>query len=170
MIIGKDIELRIDFAGKSLMTKAGSGQIEQVLINLATNARDAMPHGGHLTITTRQVIIKEGSEERFDLSTPGKYALISVADTGTGIDKKSLGSIFEPFYTTKEVGKGTGLGLSIIHGIVKQHNGSILVNSELGKGTTFNIYLPLIEGHAVKEESKMFVPIVNGTETLLDNE
>ena len=98
---------------------------------------------------------------------PGKYALISVADTGTGIDKKSLESIFEPFYTTKEVGKGTGLGLSIVHGIIKQHNGSILVSSELGKGTTFNIYLPLIEGQAVTEKSKMAAPLAGGIETLL---
>jgi CheY-like chemotaxis protein len=166
-IIGEDIEFSIDFSEKNLMIKADPGQIDQVLMNLATNARDAMPHGGHLTITTRQVIIKEGSEAQFDLPGPGRYALISVADTGTGIDKKSLECIFEPFYTTKEVGMGTGLGLSIIHGIVKQHSGSILVSSELGKGTTFNIFLPLIEGHAVTEKSKIAAPPAIGTETLL---
>ena len=166
-MIGEDVEFSIDFSGKNLMIKADPGQIEQVLMNLATNARDAMPHGGRLTITTRQMSIKEGSEAQYDLAGPGKYALISVTDTGTGIDKKSLECIFEPFYTTKEVGMGTGLGLSIIHGIVKQHNGSILVSSELGKGTSFNIYLPLIEGHAVTEKSEMTAPLAAGTETLL---
>ena len=158
-IIGEDIEFSTNFSDKKLLVKADPGQIEQVLMNLATNARDAMPHGGRLSITTRQVVVKKGSEALYDLPEPGKYALISVADTGTGIDKKSLESIFEPFYTTKEVGKGTGLGLSIVHGIIKQHNGSVLASSEPGKGTTFNIYLPLIKGHAVKEESKMSAPL-----------
>ncbi len=166
-IIGEDIEFSIDSPGEKLTIKAAPGQIEQVLMNLATNARDAMPFGGSLTITTKQVIIKGGSEGEYDLSVPGRYALISVADTGTGIDKKSVGTIFEPFYTTKEIGMGTGLGLSIIHGIVKQHNGSILVSSEVGKGTTFNIYLPLYEGHVVAEKSKMAEPTAAGTETVL---
>jgi PAS domain S-box-containing protein len=166
-VIGEDIEFSTGFAGKNLLVKADPGQIEQVLMNMATNARDAMPHGGRLTVATRRVVVREGSEARYDLPEPGQYALISVADSGTGIDGKSLESIFEPFYTTKEVGKGTGLGLSVAHGIIKQHNGSILVSSEPGKGTTFNIYLPLVEGHAVKEESKMPAPLINGMETLL---
>jgi PAS domain S-box-containing protein len=166
-IIGEDIEFSTNFSDKNLLVKADPGQIEQVLMNLATNARDAMPHGGRLSVTTSQEVVKEGSEARYDLSVPGKYALISVTDTGTGIDKKSLESIFEPFYTTKEVGKGTGLGLSIVYGIIKQHNGSILVSSEPGKGTTFDMYLPLVKGHAAKEESKIFAPLVNGMETLL---
>ncbi|HET6420782.1 MAG TPA: PAS domain S-box protein, partial [Geobacteraceae bacterium] len=156
-IIGEDIEFSTGFSGKNLPVKADSGQIEQVLMNLATNARDAMPRGGRLTITTRRTVVKEGSEAQHDLPAPGKYALISVADTGTGIDKKALDKIFEPFYTTKEIGKGTGLGLAIVHGIVKQHNGSILVDSEPGKGTKFNIYLPLIDGVSSKERSKMSV-------------
>jgi len=166
-VIGEDIEFRTSFSDKKLLVKADPGQIEQVLMNMATNARDAMPHGGYLSITTKQVVVKKGSEAQYDLPAPGKYALISVADTGTGIDKKSLESIFEPFYTSKEVGKGTGLGLSIVHGIIKQHNGSILASSEPGEGTTFNIYLPLIEGHAVKEDSRTFVPFAHGMETLL---
>jgi PAS domain S-box-containing protein len=166
-VIGEDIEFNIGFSGENLLVKADPGQIEQVLMNMVTNARDAMPHGGRLSVTTRQVVVKEGSEMQYDLPDPGKYALISVTDSGTGIDKKSLESIFEPFYTTKEVGKGTGLGLSIVHGIIKQHNGSILVSSEPGKGTTFNIYLPLVEGHAVKEESKTSALPLNGVETLL---
>ena len=166
-VIGEDIEISVDLSGKNFLVKADVGQVEQVLMNLATNARDAMPRGGRLCIMTGKVVVEEGSEARYDLPAPGEYALISFADTGTGIDKESLGKIFEPFYTTKEVGKGTGLGLSLVHGIIKQHNGSILVSSEMGKGTTFNIYLPLIEGHAVEEISKMSAPHAAGMETVL---
>ncbi len=166
-IIGEDIALSTNFIDKNLVIKADPGQIEQVLMNLATNSRDAMPHGGHLSITTRQVVVEDGSEKLYDLPSPGKYAMISVTDTGTGVDKKTMESIFEPFYTTKEIGKGTGLGLSIVYGIVKQHGGSVLVSSEPGKGTTFDIYLPVVKGHAVKEESKISTPHTGGTETLL---
>jgi PAS domain S-box-containing protein len=166
-VIGEDIEFSTKFSGKKLLVKADPGQMEQVLMNLATNARDAMPHGGRLSVTTRQVVVKDGSQTLYDLPSPGKYALITVADTGMGIDKRTLESIFEPFYTTKEVGKGTGLGLAIVHGIIKQHNGSVLASSEPGKGTTFNIYLPLIESHAIKEESKISMLTVGGKETLL---
>ncbi len=166
-IIGEDIQFSTNFTVKNLVVTADPGQIEQVLMNLAANARDAMPHGGHLSITTSRVVAAEGSETLYDLPSPGEYALISVADTGTGIDKKTLESIFEPFYTTKEIGKGTGLGLAIAHGIIKQHNGSILAGSEPGKGTTFDIYLPLAIVHAVKEESHPLAPHAGGTETLL---
>jgi PAS domain S-box-containing protein len=166
-IIGEDIEFITDFSGKNLMIKADSGQIEQVLMNLATNARDAMPDGGRLTITTRHLTVKVGSEAEFDLSGPGYYALISIADTGTGIDTDSLENIFEPFYTTKEVGMGTGLGLSMVHGIVKQHNGSILVSSELGRGTTFHIYLPLIECCTFSDKSIITATAALGMENLL---
>jgi PAS domain S-box-containing protein len=166
-VIGEDIEISVNLSGEDLPVKADVGQIEQVLMNLATNARDAMPRGGRLCITTGKVVVEEGSEARYDLSAPGEYALISFADTGTGIDKESLGKIFEPFYTTKEVGKGTGLGLSLAHGIIKQHNGSILVSSEIGKGTIFNIYLPLIEEHMPKGKSKMAAPRAGRMETLL---
>jgi two-component system cell cycle sensor histidine kinase/response regulator CckA len=166
-IIGEDIEFSTNFLDKNLLVKADPGQIEQVLMNLATNARDAMAHGGHLFISTRQVVVEDGSEKLYDLPSPGKYALISVTDTGTGIDEKTLESIFEPFFTTKEVGKGTGLGLSIVHGIIKQHNGSVLAGSEPGKGTTFDIYLPLVKGHAVKEELKISARHTGGMENLL---
>jgi CheY-like chemotaxis protein len=138
-------------------------------MNLATNARDAMPRGGRLYITTGKAVVEKGSQELYDLPAPGEYALISFADTGTGIEEESLGKIFEPFYTTKEIGKGTGLGLSLVHGIIKQHNGSILVKSEMGKGTTFNIYLPLIEGHVAEEIPEVSAPAPRGTgmETIL---
>jgi signal transduction histidine kinase len=167
MIIGEDIEFRVGLSDKTLLVQADPGQIEQVLMNMATNARDAMPHGVCLSVTTRQVVVEKGSEARFDLPESGVYVLISVADTGTGIDRTSMERIFNPFYTTKEDGEGTGLGLSIAHGIIKQHNGSILVSSEPGKGTTFNIYLPLVGGYSLKEESKIPAPLVNGRETLL---
>ncbi len=166
-VIGEDIIFSACFSSENLLVKADPGQIEQVLMNLATNARDAMPLGGRLTITTQRVVVKKGTEARFDLPEPGKFAQISVADTGTGIDAGLLANIFEPFYTTKEVGKGTGLGLSIAHGIIKQHGGSILVSSVPGKGTAFNIYLPLIEGQAAGEEAKISTPPTNGVETLL---
>jgi len=166
-IIGEDIEFSTNFTSKNLLVKADPGQIEQILMNLATNARDAMPHGGQLSITTRYMVVKEGSETLYDLQSPGKYALVSVSDAGTGMDKKTLENIFEPFFTTKEVGKGTGLGLSIVHGIIKQHNGSILASSEPGKGTTFDIYLPLVKRHAVKEELKISTRYTGGMETLL---
>jgi PAS domain S-box-containing protein len=166
-IIGEDIEFSVTFSDKKLLVMADAGQIEQVLMNLATNARDAMPHGGCLSISTEQVVVKDGTEALYDLVVPGKYALISVADTGAGIDKKSIKRLFEPFYTTKEVGKGTGLGLSIVYGIIKQHDGSVLVSSEPGQGTTFNIYLPLVEGCAVKDETRISAPLAGGVETLL---
>jgi CheY-like chemotaxis protein len=126
-----------------------------------------MPHGGRLSITTRPVLVKEGSETLYDLSTPGRYALISVADTGSGIDGESLGKIFEPFYTTKEVGKGTGLGLAIVYGIIKQHNGSVFAASEPGKGSVFTIYLPLMEEQTIREEPKTPASPARGSETLL---
>jgi len=166
-IIGEDIAICVKLSGENLLVNADAGQIEQVLINLATNARDAMPRGGHLSVTTSRVIIREGSEAEYDLPVPGSYAQISVGDSGTGIDRESLGKIFEPFYTTREVGKGTGLGLSIVHGIIKQHKGSILAESEPGKGTTFNIYLPLVDSHAVEDRPRISPPHVTGMETLL---
>jgi PAS domain S-box-containing protein len=166
-IIGEDIEFRTEFSGKKLFVMADPGQIEQVLMNLATNARDAMPRGGRLSISTKRVMINGGSEALYDLSAPGKYALISVSDSGGGIDKKSMERLFQPFYTTKEVGKGTGLGLSIVYGIIKQHKGAVMVSSEAGLGTTFNIYLPLIDKCAGDEESEMTPAITGGTETIL---
>ena len=166
-IIGEDIEFGTDFPDRNLLVEADPGQIEQVLMNLATNSRDAMPDGGHLCVTAREAVVEEGSEKQFDLPSPGKYALVSVSDTGIGIEKESLGKIFEPFFTTKGVGEGTGLGLSMVHGIIKQHNGSVLVRSEPGRGTQVDIYLPLIAGHAEEEKSKPAAPNSAGMETLL---
>ena len=167
-VIGEDVELSTGFSDKKLLVKVDAGQMEQVLMNLATNARDAMPFGGSIHITTREVVVGEGSESGYGLAVPGNYAMISVSDTGTGIDEKSLERVFEPFYTTKEVGKGTGLGLSIIYGIVKQSNGFVHIESEPGKGTTVSIILPTIdEMPAGREKRHKIKPDMYGTETLL---
>ena len=169
-IIGEDIKFNTDLMDTKAFIMADPGQMEQVLMNLVTNARDAMPKGGNLTIRTelREIDSKfvEIYENEFGL--PGRYAVISTSDTGIGIDKETQAKIFDPFFTTKEVGKGTGLGLSIVYGIIKQHKGIIKVYSELGKGTTFNIWLPVIEDTgALNLVVKDLTTLKGGTETIL---
>ena len=149
-VIGEDIEFQTILTDKDITVMADHGQIDQALMNLATNARDAMPKGGLLTIETGTVEIDEEYIKAHGYGKAGTYALISVTDSGIGMDEKTREKIFEPFFTTKEVGKGTGLGLSIVYGIIKQHAGYINCYSEPGKGTTFRIYLPLIKT-ALKE-------------------
>jgi signal transduction histidine kinase len=170
-VIGEDIELRCSFAPEELVIMGDSGQIEQVLMNLAVNARDAMPAGGVLSIRTERVELSEGL---LDASLkPGSYARITVSDTGCGIDEDIRQQIFEPFFTTKEVGKGTGLGLSIVYGIIRQHGGEVTVQSEVGKGTNIRIHLPLVASRRQRRESEPVIQIVGGTETILvaeDNE
>ena len=166
-LIGEDIELRATVSKKDLMIMADSVQIEQILMNLATNARDAMPDGGVFTIETSRENLDKEFVKMHGYGEAGDYALISVSDTGVGMDEKTRERIFEPFFTTKEVGKGTGLGLSIVYGIVKQHSGYINTYSEIGKGTAFKIYLPTIkmkEGEIKHEEP---VVSVTGSETVL---
>lgn len=166
-IISEDIELKTVLTDEELTVMADRGQIEQVLMNLATNARDAMPDGGSLTISTELVEIDMEFINIHGYGEPGMYALISVADTGIGIEKKMMEKIFEPFFTTKEIGKGTGLGLAMVYGIIKQHDGYINVYSEAGKGTTFKIYLPVIKAKIREKESSIIQLPVGGTETVL---
>jgi PAS domain S-box-containing protein len=166
-LIGEDIELTIDLTHKDLTIMADSTQIEQVLMNLATNARDAMPEGGSLIISTDLVRFDCEFITAHGYGRPGSYALISVEDTGEGIDMTARERIFEPFFTTKEMGKGTGLGLAMVYGIIKQHDGYINVYSEPGNGTIFKIYLPTIKSK-VEEMKSEDLPIMAGRmETIL---
>ena len=168
-IIGEDIICNTRLSEEKLMISADSHQLEQVLMNLATNARDAMPKGGTFTITTEEVQFDEEFTSMRGLSMPGRYALISISDTGHGMDKETRQRIFEPFFTTKEVGKGTGLGLAVVYGIIKQHEGHINVYSEQGMGTTFRIYLPLMDSEETDDKAVIAEeePVVGGTETIL---
>jgi len=149
-IIKENIELKTMFTDKDCIVMADSDQIKHVLINLTTNARDAMPEGGSLTISTDVIEIDDTFIKAHGYGEAGKYVLMSFSDTGTGMDEDTRLKIFDPFFTTKEIwrGRGTGLGLAIVYGLVKQHNGYIDVDSAPGKGATFKIYLPLIESES----------------------
>ncbi|MBI5181169.1 MAG: response regulator [Nitrospirae bacterium] len=166
-VITENVEFKTSLTDKGTIIMADAGQIEQVLLNLVANGRDAMPKGGTVFIKTEIVNIDEAFVRTHGYGKPGAYAALSVSDTGIGLDEKTKERIFEPFFTTKEVGKGTGLGLSIVYGIVRQHNGYIEVNSELGKGTTFNIYLPIIESTLEPSEAKKKAIPKGGKETIL---
>jgi signal transduction histidine kinase/CheY-like chemotaxis protein len=166
-LIGEDIEFKTVLASGSLPVLADSVQMEQVLMNLATNARDAMPNGGLLLIETSLFEMGEEFQRTHAYGKPGSYALVSITDTGIGMDERTRGKIFDPFFTTKDVGKGTGLGLAMVYGIVKQHSGYINVYSEPGKGTSFKIYLPLTV--SLKRALPVEIPSIahQGTETVL---
>jgi PAS domain S-box-containing protein len=167
-VITEDIELRLSLAGQKLNAQVDPGQIDQVLINLAANARDAMLGGGVLSVSTGESA--PPSELFADVCSypPARYALLTVSDTGTGMESQVRERIFDPFFTTKEVGKGTGLGLAAVYGIVKQHNGCISVESETGRGTTFRIWLPLADAGCLLTETAVSDPSnVRGSETVL---
>ncbi len=167
-LIGEDIELAV-YPGADLWTvRADPNQITQVLVNLAVNARDAMPEGGRLTIETANVVLDSDYAQRHLGVRPGQYVLLSVTDSGCGMDEETRRKAFDPFFTTKEPGRGTGLGLSTVYGIVKQHGGNITVYSELGRGTTFKIYLPRAVEEVEREEPPAAVAHApGGTETIL---
>ncbi len=170
-VIGEDIELKYALTERDPIVMADVAQLEQVLMNLATNARDAMPGGGRFIVSTDVTGIDDGFIKAHGFGEPGRYAVVAVSDTGAGMDKKTKAKIFEPFFTTKEIGKGTGLGLAMAYGIIKQHDGFINVYSEPGKGTTFKIYLPVtgIKAAALAAEVAVSGP-VRGTETILVTE
>jgi two-component system, cell cycle sensor histidine kinase and response regulator CckA len=142
-LIREDVEVLLRHPLELMLVRANRGQVEQIIMNLAVNARDAMPKGGTLTIATGNIDLDEAYVERHPDSKPGRYVAITVSDTGTGVTPEVGARLFEPFYTTKDAGKGTGLGLATVHGIVKQMGGSIDFTSVVGRGTTFNVYFPV---------------------------
>ncbi len=166
-IIGEDVELQIATCPDDLVVMADSTQLEQVLMNLATNARDAMANGGMLSIATRPVTFDIHDMTVHSSLKPGRHAEISISDTGCGMDETTRLRIFEPFFTSKEKGRGTGLGLSILYGIISQHGGEITVYSDLGKGTTFKIYLPTVAAEVEHLEVPKELAPRGGTETIL---
>ena len=168
-VIGENIELVIHLTEDLGGVKTDPGWIEQVIINLAVNAKDAMPEGGKLVIETANVELDETYASKHVAVTPGRYVMLSVSDTGVGMTPEIKEKVFEPFFTTKEEGKGTGLGLSTVYGIVKQSEGNIWVYSELGKGTTFKIYLPCVDEPLDEISEKVTVRkgLLRGSETIL---
>jgi nitrogen-specific signal transduction histidine kinase/CheY-like chemotaxis protein len=167
-ILGEDVALQVEPAPGLSSIKADLGMIEQILVNLAVNSRDAMPRGGQLRITTSDVVIDAATAHENPEAAAGRFVCLTFDDTGCGIAPENLGRIFEPFFTTKELDRGTGLGLATVYGIVKQHQGWIDVQSRLGEGTTFKIFLP---ASTVRSRARPMTPaeqeVIGGTETLL---
>jgi CheY-like chemotaxis protein len=163
-IIGEDIEFKTAFTDEALEVNVDPSQLEQVLMNLAVNARDSMPNGGSLTIRTEAVMFDEDAIRKHADAKKGMHICISVIDTGSGIDDNTRDRVFEPFFTTKDIDRGTGLGLSIAYGIIKQHNGHIEVDSRLGEGTIFKIYLPVDSPIVANEIEMEQLPALPGGE------
>jgi PAS domain S-box-containing protein len=167
-LLGEDIALKLSFSDQPAVLQADSSMIEQVLMNLSVNSRDAMPKGGTLSICVSLCDVEPGQSRQFADARPGRYVCLTHSDTGMGIPPENITRIFEPFFTTKELGKGTGLGLATVYGIVKQHKGWIEVESELGNGTTFRIFLPASTSSISAPDSTILpARAADGTETIL---
>lgn len=168
-MIGEDVEVHVSQQPNLGRIKADPVQLEQVIMNLVVNARDAMPRGGNLSIETSNVYLDESYAREHMPMVAGDYVMLTISDTGSGMDEETRQHIFEPFFTTKEVGKGTGLGLSMVYGIVRQSGGTIWVYSEAGQGTTFKIYFPRVSAEDVKDYRHASQPLdaLKGTETIL---
>ena len=166
-LIGEDIRLKVSFNVRDAYVNADRIQLDQVLLNLVVNARDAMPEGGQISIVLDRMRLETGSAGKQQGARPGDYVRLRVSDTGEGIPREILDKIFEPFYTTKAQGKGTGLGLATVYGIIKQHNGTISVESETGHGSRFTILLPAVQEAMPGEETREDDTLVQGTETIL---
>ena len=167
-LLGEDVSLQLNYCQSPGLVEADAGMMEQVLLNLAVNARDAMPKGGKLSVRISLMDVNEAHVQHHPEARVGRFVCVSKTDTGCGIPPENLQRIFEPFFTTKEVGKGTGLGLATVYGIVKQHQGWIEVESTVGKGTTFRIYIPYAgSAQAETERPTTQISIRGGTETIL---
>src|SRR5882672_229360 len=166
-LIPEEIRIELALEPAEPWVKADPGQIDQVILNLAVNAKDAMPKGGLLRIATDLVEVGSDFVARHPGSTPGRYVVLAVSDTGVGIPKETLAHLFEPFFTTKEVGKGTGLGLAMVYGITKQSGGFLTVASSPGKGTTFRIYLPSVQERPGNQSDSQVIATFSGSERIL---
>ncbi len=166
-VIGENIEVKVKSEAELQVTKVDPTQLQQVFMNLLLNARDAMPCGGGLSIETSNVEIDANFCRLHDYAAPGKFVRLTVTDTGEGMDSSTVDRIFEPFFTTKELGRGTGLGLATVFGIVKQHDGFIIVQSEPGKGSSFEVYLPAASGAHEPRQVETVHTTQTGTETIL---
>ncbi len=167
-IIGEDVQIQFKYSPEPLLIHADGGMVDQVLMNLTVNARDAMPKGGRLFIETSAVNLDLLAAGQFAHGRAGSFVCLSVSDTGSGISPEVLPQIFEPFFTTKDIGRGTGLGLATVFGIVQQHQGWIQAYSEVGHGTTFKVYLPrLAKTAGLKSTTEALTAAVGGNETIL---
>jgi CheY-like chemotaxis protein len=167
-IIGEDVRLECRYNTRLPLVQADAGMLEQVIINLVVNARDAMPNGGAVCISTEKVMLEPGYERINAEAHAGEFVCLSVTDTGTGIAPEHLPRIFEPFFTTKELGKGTGLGLATVYGIIKQHGGWVEVASSVGEGATFNVFLPALPATMDPSEGiQAPTDVQRGNETIL---